>query len=218
MDKKRIIQRTAEYVKEQLEGEGTGHDWWHVYRVWKTAAKIGEKENADLFVVELAALLHDIGDFKFHNGDTSVGPRMAEAWLRKMEVGEPVINHTCEIVRDVSYKGAGTPTPMRTIEGKAVQDADRLDAVGAIGIARTFAYGGAKGREIYNPDVKPENHQTFDQYKNGTGPTINHFYEKLLLLKDRMNTETARKIAQKRHNFMETFLETFYAEWNQSDL
>ncbi len=209
-----ILAQTASYVRSRLQGEGTGHDWFHVERVRKTAAAIAQKEKADAFIVELAALLHDIADFKFHGGDETIGPRMSRDWLGKLDVPEDVISHVCEIVKDISYKGAGTPTPMRTLEGKTVQDADRLDALGAVGIARTFAYGGAKNREIYNPDIPPENHETFEQYKNSTGHTINHFYEKLLLLKDLMNTATGKKIAAQRHTFMEQFLHRFFKEWN----
>ncbi|MBD1396286.1 HD domain-containing protein [Pontibacter sp. JH31] len=209
-----IIQATATYVKELMSGEGSGHDWWHIYRVWKNALHIADKEvKADRFVVELAALLHDIGDHKFHNGDESVGPRMVRAWLQKLNVEEQTIVHVCKIVSDLSFKGAGTSSAMPTLEGCIVQDADRLDAIGAIGIARTFAYGGHKNRELYNPQISPVQHASFEEYKNSTAPTINHFYEKLLLLKDRLHTETARSIAAARHVYMEEFLDQFYAEW-----
>ncbi len=197
-----------------MSGEGTGHDWWHVFRVAKTAVRIALREQADIFIVQLAALLHDIGDFKFHNGDETVGPRMARQWLEQLGVGEDTVTRVCEIVREVSFKGAGVPDHMPSIEGKIVQDADRLDAIGAIGIARTFAYGGAKGREIHNPECKPQLHDSFEQYKKNNGPTTNHFYEKLLLLKDRMHTSTAKEIAEKRHAFMENFLEQFLREWD----
>lgn len=217
MDEKEIINKTAEYVKNKLSGEGSGHDWWHVYRVWKTAVEIGKKENADLFVIQLAALLHDIADYKFYSGDDSIGPKKAREWLEKLEVDENIISHVCEIIKGVSFKGAGVKSEMKIKEGMVVQDSDRLDAIGAIGIARTFAYGGHKGNEIYNPDIKPKRHETFDQYKNNKGTTINHFYEKLLLLKDLMNTTTARKIAQERHKFMEQFLGRFFKEWEGKD-
>jgi uncharacterized protein len=211
---KEIIAATAAYVQQLLSGEGSGHDWWHIYRVWKNALHIASEEaGADLFVVELAALLHDIGDHKFHNGDDTVGPRMVRAWLEKFELKQEVIQHICSIVSDLSFKGAGTSSGMPTLEGRIVQDADRLDAIGAIGIARTFAYGGHKGRELYNPDIPPVLHDSFETYKASTAPTINHFYEKLLLLKDRLHTDTARKLADARHQYMEGFLEQFYAEW-----
>ncbi|MCP4217576.1 MAG: HD domain-containing protein, partial [bacterium] len=198
MNKKEIIAKTTAYVRHSMEGEGSGHDWWHVYRVLQNAVAIAKHEKVDMFIVRLAALLHDIGDFKFHDGDETVGPRMTREWLESCKVDPPIIDHVCQIVADISYKGVGETgkNPIKTMEGKVVQDADRLDAIGAVGIARTFAYGGAKGREIHNPDTPPENHETFEQYKNSTGPTINHFYEKLLLLKDLMNTETAKKTAE----------------------
>lgn len=214
MNKMEILIKTEEYVKNLLQGESSGHDWWHIHRVRSQALFIGEKEQADLFIVELAALLHDIGDFKFHDGDIDVGPGMAREWLEKMEIPGKMIGHICEIVRDISFKGAGTPSIMKTLEGKVVQDADRLDAIGAIGIARAFAFGGHKGREIHNPETKPEFHESFDHYKSAAGSTINHFYEKLLLLKDLMNTETARDIAAERHRFMEIFLEQFFKDWD----
>ncbi|MHC2991372.1 phosphohydrolase [Pontibacter sp. HJ8] len=211
---KEIIAATEAYVKEMLSGEGSGHDWWHIYRVWKNALHIASEETgADLFIVELAALLHDIGDHKFHNGDDTVGSRMVRAWLEKFELPHEVIQHISSIVSDLSFKGAGTSSSMPTLEGRIVQDADRLDAIGAIGIARTFAFGGHKGRELYNPDIRPVLHDSFETYKSSTAPTINHFYEKLLLLKDRLHTQTARKLADARHQYMEGFLEQFYAEW-----
>jgi len=217
MNQNEIIKRTADYVKSKLDGEGSGHDWWHIYRVWKTAIEIGKKESADLFVVQLAALLHDIADWKFHAGDDSVGPKLAREWLEKLDVDENIISHVCKIIKQVSFKGAGVKSKIKTKEGMVVQDADRLDAIGAIGIARAFAYGGHKGREIYNPDIKPEKHETFEQYKNNKGTTINHFYEKLLLLKDLMNTPSARKIAEERHDFMEQYLDKFFKECECKD-
>ncbi|MBX0332031.1 HD domain-containing protein [Pontibacter sp. HSC-14F20] len=218
MQQQAIIDKTASYVKAQLEGEGSGHDWWHIFRVWKNALYIASHEKgADTFIVELAALLHDIGDHKFHNGDETVGPRMVREWLEKLQLDEEIIAAVCAIVSGLSYKGACTSSAMPTLEGRIVQDADRLDAIGAIGIARTFAYGGHKGRELYNPAIKPVLHDNFDTYKSSTAPTINHFYEKLLLLKDRMHTLTARQMAEKRHRYMEGFLAQFYAEWNATD-
>jgi uncharacterized protein len=217
MDKEQIIDKTAEYIKERFAGEGSGHDWWHVYRVWKNAIHIGKYEKVDLFVVELAALLHDVADWKFHDGNEDIGPQLAREWLEKLCVEENIISHVCQIIQDISFKGAGVATNMKTTEGMVVQDADRLDAMGAIGISRAFAYGGSKGREMYNPDVKPEKHDSFEQYKKSQGTSINHFYEKLLLLKDLMNTETAKKIAGKRHVVMEAFLHEFFREWEGED-
>lgn len=213
ISKPTIIRKTKEYVRQTLEKEGSGHDWWHVYRVHKMAVNIAKKETADIFVVELAALLHDIADWKFNNGDLKAGSRVARKWLEKLDLDEEIIKHICEIIEQTSFKGAGVKFQMKSKEGMIVQDADRLDAIGAIGIARTFAYGGYKNREIYNPDTKPQFHETFEQYKSSNSPTINHFYEKLLLLKDLMNTETAKKIAEERHKYMETYLERFYKEW-----
>lgn len=214
MDKKEIIQKTAGYAKETLEGEGSGHDWWHVYRVWKMAKHIGKTEDVDMFVVEIAALLHDIADWKLHGGDEEIGPATARKWLESLSIEEKYISHVCQIIKDVSFRGANVKSEMKTKEGMVVQDADKLDAIGAIGIARTFAYGGKMDREIHNPNIKPEIHNTFEEYKNGKSPTINHFYEKLLLLKDRMNTKTARQIALGRHKYMEKFLKKFYLEWD----
>lgn len=209
-----ILAKTEAYVKDLLSREGSGHDWWHILRVWNNARTIAANEVADNFIVELAALLHDIGDHKFHNGDETVGPRMAADWLNKLEVKADVVQQVTTIIKELSFKGAGTSSAMSTMEGCIVQDADRLDAIGAIGIARSFAFGGHKNREIYNPEISPELHSTFEAYKNSTAPTINHFYEKLLLLKDRMHTKTAKQLAEKRHQYMEQYLEQFYAEWN----
>jgi uncharacterized protein len=209
----RLIDRTADHVKARLSGDGTGHDWWHVHRVWKMAKRIGKAEGADLLVVELAALLHDIADWKAHDGDSEVGPKIARDWLGSLGVEPIVIEHVCQIIADISFKGASVKQPVLSLEGKVVQDADRLDALGAIGIARAFAYGGAKGRLIYDPAIKPMEHKTAEAYLQGGGTTINHFYEKLLLLKDRMNTATGRAIAEERHRFMEEFLRRFFDEW-----
>jgi uncharacterized protein len=214
MDSKNLIEKTRLYVEKELAGDGSGHDWWHVYRVWSIAKKITQKENADPTIVELSALLHDIADWKFNDGDESAGPRQATAWLNKNGVDPRLVGEVCEIISTLSYKGAGVATPMRTIEGKIVQDADRLDAIGAVGIARTFAYGGNKNRLMYHPEETPVMHESFDHYKNNKGHTINHFHEKLLLLKDRMNTESAKKLAEQRHLFMENYLDRFHKEWN----
>lgn len=213
MDKQTILDKTRDYIKLELSGDGSGHDWWHIVRVTKTAMQIGIKEGADLFIVELGAMLHDLGDFKFHNGDDTVGPRMVSEWLGKMKLDSETIKKVVDIVKEISYKGSEVETPMSTLEGEIVQDADRLDAIGAIGIARTFAYGGSKNREMHNPEIKPENHDNFEDYKNSKAPTINHFYEKLLLLKDRMNTDTAKKMALNRHEYMKEYLNQFYKEW-----
>jgi uncharacterized protein len=212
-NKGQIINKTAEYAKATLTGLDSGHDWWHVYRVWKNAILIGKQEKADMFVVELAALLHDIADWKFHDGNDAIGPQTAREWLEKIAVDETIISHVCQIIKDISFKGAGVETKMKSMEGMIVQDADRLDAIGAIGISRTFAYGGLKGRELYNPEIEPEKHETFEQYKKSQGPTINHFYEKLFLLKDLMNTATAKMIAGHRHKVMEDFVNEFMLEW-----
>lgn len=213
MNKKEIIDKTKEYVKQTLAGQSGDHDWWHIYRVWKLAQTIGEKENADSFVVQLAALLHDIADWKFHGGDTTIGPKKAREWLESIHVEQETIVHVCDIIKNMSFKGAGVQDSMKTKEGMIVQDADRLDALGAIGIARAFSYGGKKNRELYNPTINPESHKTFEQYKTSVGTTINHFYEKLLLLKSRMHTQTAKRIAEERHKFMEEFLKRFFEEW-----
>jgi len=211
---KAVLEQTRKYVRGKFEGEGSGHDWWHIQRVVNLALVLAEKEHADQYIVELAALLHDIADYKFHGGDTEIGPKTARAWLESLSVQAPIVDHVCDIVAHVSYKGAGVPTPMKTVEGMVVQDADRLDAMGAIGIGRTFAYGGSKGTVMHNPDVAPQLHSTADAYLNkGNSSVINHFHEKLLLLKDRMNTETAKKMAEERHQFMEQYLEQFHHEW-----
>lgn len=211
------VQQTAAHVRSLLEGEGSGHDWWHIDRVWRMARRLAAAEGADGYVVELAALLHDIGDHKFHNGDETVGPRLAREWLESLQVEPAIIEHVVTIIRDLSFKGANVATPMQTPEGMVVQDADRLDAIGAIGIARTFAYGGHKNRELHNPDVPPQMHTSFEQYKTSQSPSINHFYEKLLLLRDRINTTSARQIADERHRFMEQYLARFFAEWDGVD-
>jgi len=217
MDKEQILKQTEEYVKTKLAGEGTGHDWWHIYRVRQNAIHIGQQEGADLFIVELAALLHDIADWKFNDGSDEIGPQLARELLEKLSVEENIISHVCQIVKDISFKGAGVANLITTKEGMVVQDADRLDAMGAIGIARTFAYGGYKGREMYNPDTKIVMHGSFEQYKNSRSSSINHFYEKLLLLKDLMNTATAKKMAARRHEVMEEFLNEFFQEWGGKD-
>lgn len=213
-----VVELTAEHVKSVLAGDSSGHDWWHIERVRRNALLIARNEGADHVVVELAALLHDIADWKFHAGDDTVGPRAAREWLQQNQVDSSIIDTVCDIVFRVSFKGAGVPTEMPTLEGKCVQDGDRLDAIGAVGIARAFAFGGHFGRAIYDPEIPPTLHDSFAAYKSKGGPTINHFYEKLLLLKDRMQTESGRKLALERHQFMEQFLQEFYREWNANEL
>jgi uncharacterized protein len=213
MNNKKIIDAIAAEVRKSLENENSGHDWWHVYRVWRMAQYLSKQESADMFVIELAALLHDIADWKFHDGDDTVGSKIARQLLVKYDVSKNVIAHVCDIIATTSFKGAGVKTEMKTIEGGVVQDADRLDAIGAIGIGRAFAYGGHKNRLMYDPSVKPVLHQSKDEYYRNENSTINHFYEKLLLLKDRMNTGAAKKIAEERHRFMEVYLDRFFQEW-----
>ena len=212
-----VIALTIGYVRKTLAGDSSGHDWWHIDRVRKNARTIALNEGANVVTVELAALLHDIADWKFHGGDDTAGPRVARSWLLQNGVNEATINDVTSIIEGVSFKGAGVTTEMTTLEGKCVQDADRLDAIGAIGIARAFAFGGHFGRAMYDPDVPAELHQSFAAYKSKSGPTINHFYEKLLLLKDRMQTETGKRLALERHQFMEIFLRQFFDEWNADD-
>ncbi len=214
MQDEEIIAKTINFVKEELEDAEGGHDWWHIERVWKNAMLIILNEKANSFVIELGALLHDIADAKFHNGDESVGPQKARNFLEGLFVDNEIIMHVENIIRDISFKGGNFSTSFHSIELAIVQDADRLDAMGAIGIARAFNYGGFKNREIYNPSIRPDMQMTKETYKKSTAPTINHFYEKLLLLKNRMNTETGKKMAEERHKFMEFYLEQFYKEWN----
>ncbi len=209
-----LLAATEAYVRQTLAGDSSGHDWWHIDRVRRNACRIAQTEGADVFVTELAALLHDIADWKFHGGDDTAGPRAARTWLEQHAVTEPVIDHVCAIIAGLSYKGAGVKTDMPTLEGRCVQDGDRLDAIGAIGIARAFAFGGHFGRAIYDPEHPPEMHESFAAYKSKGGPSINHFYEKLLLLKDRMQTPAGRKLAEERHRFLEVYLQQFFAEWN----
>jgi uncharacterized protein len=208
------IQKTETFVKQTLQNAETGHDWWHILRVWNNAKLIAQTEKVDLLTVELAALLHDIADSKFHNGDEEIGPKTARNFLKSIEVDDAVIEHVQHIIRHMSFKSSFDSAGFSSEEMKVVQDADRLDAIGAIGIARAFTYGGFKNREMFNPEIAPDFNLTKEAYKNSTAPTINHFYEKLLLLKDLMNTKTAKKIAAERHQFMELYLEQFAAEWN----
>ena len=212
MNRPEIIQRTERFIESEFRSEGSGHDWFHVDRVRKMALQIGRHEGCDLFIVEMAALLHDLDDWKL-NGDESENGNKTKKWLDIIELEAEDVLHILKITEEVSFKGAGIETPVQSAEAAVVQDADRLDAIGAIGIARTFTYGGHKSRLIYDPSISPIMHDDFQEYKNNTAPTINHFYEKLLLLKDRMNTETARTIAEQRHQFMNDYLSQFYEEW-----
>ena len=209
-----IIEHTIRFVKEQLKNAEGGHDWFHIERVYKNALLIAKEEKCDLEVVKLAALLHDIADSKFHNGDESVGPKKAKGFLETQNVKEETILHVIAIIENISFKGGNFNQQFHSKELAIVQDADRLDAIGAIGIARTFNYGGFKNRALYDPKIAPNLSMTKEEYKKSEAPTINHFYEKLLLLKDKMNTETGKKIAKKRHDFMIHFLAQFYAEWD----
>ncbi len=208
-----IIQNTITFVKNELKNAEGGHDWFHIERVYKNALLISESEDVDKNVVALGALLHDIADSKFHNGDETVGPKMARQFLKSQNLSEEIIDHVVKIIENVSFKGGNKSQEFRSNELNVVQDADRLDALGAIGIARTFNYGGFKNRKLYDPEIEPNLNMSPSVYKASDAPTINHFYEKLLLLKDTMNTETGRKIAKERHVFMELFLQQFYAEW-----
>ncbi|MFC1625255.1 HD domain-containing protein [Patescibacteria group bacterium] len=214
VDQRRILAETEEYIKRKLMGEGSGHDWWHIKRVQQIVVRIAKEEQADLFIVQLGALLHDISDWKFDKAkSTKSGMLLAKKWLEDHGVDNKVVEKVCDIVENASFKGAGVTDKLGSLEGRVVQDADRLDAVGAIGVGRTFAYGGYKNREMYNPDVKVKMAKTFSEYKKAGQTTINHFYEKLLLIKDRMNTKTGKKIAKHRHEFMQQFLQEFFAEW-----
>ena len=213
MDKEKIIAKTIDFVKEQLNGAEGGHDWFHTERVYKNALLIAKDENVDQFVVSLGALLHDIADSKFYNGDESIGPKVAKEFLEGLRIDQETIVHVVKIIENISFKGGNITQPFKSPELDVIQDADRLDAIGAIGIARCFNYGGFKNRALYDPAIAPNLKMSKEEYKNSTAPTINHFYEKLLLLKDRMNTLSGKEIAQKRHAFMEQFLEQFYSEW-----
>ncbi len=215
MSKEAVILKTKAFLEEKFSTESSGHDYWHMHRVWQLAKYIAAREKGvDMFTLELAALLHDIADWKFHNGDEEAGPRAAREWLESLAVDNGTIRHIEDIIRNVSFKGAHVETKLKTIEGQIVHDADKLDAIGAIGIARTFAYGGANGQPMHDPNSPVRWHDTFEAYKNSNSPTIiNHFYEKLLLLKDRMFTKTGQELARHRHKVMEQFLEEFLEEW-----
>ena len=213
MNTTNLIDKTILFVKETLAQAEGGHDWFHIERVYKNALLIAASENCDLEIVQLGALLHDIADSKFHDGDETIGPKTARTFLESENVVATTIDHVIAIIENISFKGGKVERKFSSIELDIVQDADRLDAIGAIGIARTFNFGGFKNRALYNPDITPNLSMTKEEYKKNEAPTINHFYEKLLLLKDKMNTETGKQIAQERHRYMEDFLEQFYAEW-----
>ncbi len=209
----KIIAQTITFVKKELASAESGHDWWHIFRVWKLAVRIAKKEKADLFVINIGALLHDIADAKFHDGDETVGPKKAENFLQSLSLPEEIISKILNIIRFVSFKNRDEKPADNSLELRIIQDADRLDALGAIGIARAFSYGGFKNREMYNPDIPYKQGMSSAEYKKSKSTTINHFYEKLLLLKEMMNTKTGKQLAAERHRFMEQFLKEFYAEW-----
>ena len=208
------IEQTKAFVKTTLKNAEGGHDWFHIERVYKNALLLSKSETSNDYIVALGALLHDIADSKFHDGDETVGPKKAREFLFSINVDSVVIEHVVNIIENVSFKGGNESQTFSSIELDIVQDADRLDALGAIGIARTFNYGGFKNRTLYDPEIQPDLNMTKETYKASKAPTINHFYEKLLLLKDLMNTKTGKQIALKRHRYMEDFLKQFYSEWN----
>ncbi|WP_456464335.1 HD domain-containing protein [Lutibacter sp.] len=214
MDKQQIISNTETFVKATLKNAEGGHDWFHILRVWNNSKLIAQHENVNLFIVELGALLHDIADSKFYDGDETIGPKIARKFLESQFVENSVIVHIENIISNISFKGGNFKQSFTSPELDVLQDADRLDAIGAVGIARCFNYGGFKNRQLYNPALPPNLNMTKEEYKNSKAPTINHFYEKLLLLKDKMNTQTGKKIAKERHQYMETFLKQFFNEWD----
>ncbi len=214
MNNEFILLKTVQFVKDQLKEAEGGHDWFHVDRVYQNTLLIAKQENVDILVVSLGALLHDIADSKFHDGDETIGPRLARIFLEGLNVKESIVTHVIAIIENISFKGGNQTQKFKSLELDVVQDADRLDAIGAIGIARTFNYGGYKNRAIYNPNIKPKLNLSKAAYKASTAPTINHFYEKLLRIKDKMNTKTGYDLAKKRHDFMKFYLNQFFNEWN----
>ncbi len=208
-----LIEKTKDFVKQTLENAEAGHDYWHILRVLKTAEKISENEGGDLLIIRLGALLHDIADAKFHNGDETIGPKIAREFLQAQGVDDQIIGHVVKIIENISFKNSFDGQKFKSLELDIIQDADRLDAIGAIGIARAFIYGGHKNNLMYDPDFVVKERISKEDYKKGQTATINHFYEKLLKLKDMMNTQTAKAMAEDRHRFMELFLEQFYKEW-----
>lgn len=215
MNNEKLIADAAVFVRTSMTGEGS-HDWFHIERVWKMSRHLAQAEGGDPLIIELAALLHDLDDWKIRPEHDSASK--ARAWMVSECLEKSTIDHVQEIIEDLSFKGAGVPTPMKSLEGKIVQDADRLDAMGAIGIARAFAYGGSRHRALHDPAQAPTAHSSFAQYKQNAGPTLNHFYEKLFLLRDLMNTATARAIADSRHTFMQTYVSRFLSEWDAADI
>ncbi|WP_319230193.1 HD domain-containing protein [Draconibacterium orientale] len=211
IQQKELVLATESFIRQHFAADSSGHDWWHIHRVRNMAVHLGKKEGGDLFLIEMAALLHDLDDWKLGNGENT---SKTKSWLKQISINKKDADKIEQIIEQVSFKGAGVVTKADSLEAQIVQDADRLDAIGAIGIARTFAYGGNKGRLLHHPDIEPQLHNSFEEYKKTTAPTINHFYEKLLLLKDRMNTKAAMKIAEERHRFMEDFLAQFFLEWD----
>jgi uncharacterized protein len=207
-----LIPHTEQFVRDFLAHDHTGHDWWHIYRVRNTALKLARAEGADELVVELAALLHDVADEKLNGGDEAAGMARVSGFIKDSGVPVAIAEQVLAIIREVSYKGAGVATPVSSVESAVVQDADRLDALGAVGIARMFTYGGARGRIMYHPDIPPVAHQSAAEYRTAKSTTFNHFYEKLLLLKDRMNTASGRQLAEERHQFMQEFIRHFLQE------
>ncbi|MCR9226150.1 MAG: HD domain-containing protein [Flavobacteriaceae bacterium] len=216
MKEDQLLQHTIDFVKKELQNAEGGHDWFHIERVFNTSKLLLKHEEGNAKVVKLAALLHDIADPKFHGGNEDIGPETAKNFLESQSVDQQSIDHVVNIIKHMSFKNSfeKTSSPFTSKELQIVQDADRLDAIGAIGIARAFNYGGFKNRELHNPDVPPNLNMSKEEYKNSKAPTINHFYEKLLLLKDRMNTDTGKKLADQRHRFMLDYLDQFYREWN----
>ncbi|MBP4138977.1 HD domain-containing protein [Flavobacterium geliluteum] len=213
MDNEKLINKTIAFVKEKLNDAEGGHDWFHIERVYKNSLLIARDTECDLLVVQLGALLHDVADSKFHGGDETIGPKTARLFLESENVSETITEHVVNIIENISFKGGNFQKKFSSVELDIVQDADRLDAIGAIGVARAFNYGGFKNRSLYDPEIAPISTMTKEEYKNNNAPTVNHFYEKLLLLKDKMNTDTGKQIAAERHRFMESFLAQFYAEW-----
>jgi len=214
MAEQTVIEAIADEVRAKLDGESSGHDWWHIHRVWQMARRLGQNYDVDMLVVELAALLHDIADWKFHGGDEMVGPRVARSILERHQVQEDVIRAVCSIISEISFKGARVPSEPSTIEAKIVQDADRLDAIGAIGIARAFAYGGYVRQTMHDPDTQPVIHMSKEEDISNRSSTINHFHEKLFLLTERMNTRETKEIAQNRHEYMQAYILRFQKEWD----
>lgn len=213
---KDLIENTVQFVKEKLKGAEAGHDWYHIERVWKLAKKIAETEECNLEVVELAALLHDIADPKFHDGDETLALKVSREFLESQNTAEEIIENVLFIIKNISFKNRNDVPQNLPVELKIVQDADRIDAIGAIGIARTFNFGGFKNNLMYDPEIKPKLNMSKEEYKKSNGTTVNHFYEKLLLLKDLMNTQKGKEIASERHDYMLQFLDQFYKEWNVS--